>query len=366
MLLARSTPDRIALGLLAALTLLALSACRTEVRSEVGDADAPSLRVPAPPLVDVAQPYEAAIRRELPPLPAHEYPGLANVYALSATIVSGGEPLEEVALDHLRSWGVRTIVSVDGKMPDVEAAEARGMRYVHIPLRYQGMTEEQVQQLAKTFRELEPPFYVHCFHGVHRGPAAAALGRVVRDGATREQAMAEMRQWCRTAAKYEGLYETIASAEMPTPEASASYAFDFPTRHPSPDGVRSTMVALTRVHDDLKILASHAWMADPAHPDLDSFRSAEQIAGFFRHATELPRVVQGPEDQRVWMDEARAASDDLLEALRVLRDGPRQDGALLEGLARENAMRHATSQADEAFGRLKQSCVDCHTPYRNR
>ena len=196
-------------------SLLALSACRTESRTDV-QADVQPIE-PPPPLLDVGPVYEAAIRYELPPLPAHEYPGLANVYALSASIVSGGEPLEDASFDHLAKWGVRTIISVDGKAPDVEAAEARGMRYVHIPLRYSGMTELQIAQVAKTFRELEPPFYVHCFHGVHRGPAAAALGRVVRDGASREQAMAEMRQWSRTAAKYEALYATIASADLRRP-----------------------------------------------------------------------------------------------------------------------------------------------------
>lgn len=345
-------------------SLLALSACRTESRTDV-QADVQPID-PPPPLLDVGPVYEAAIRYELPPLPAHEYPGLANVYALSASIVSGGEPLEDASFDHLAKWGVRTIISVDGKAPDVEAAEARGMRYVHIPLRYSGMTELQIAQVAKTFRELEPPFYVHCFHGVHRGPAAAALGRVVRDGASREQAMAEMRQWSRTAAKYEALYATIASADLPTPADSAACTFDFPSTKPAPAGLLSSMIELTRVHDDLKLVAKVAWMTDPTHPDIDAFRSAEQLAAYLRGANELPEVTDGPADQREWMNEAVVASSDLVEALRILRDGPQVEGKALEGVEREVALRVATSQADEAFGRVKDSCATCHAPYRNR
>ena len=71
----------------------------------------------------------------------------------------------------------------------------------------------------KTFRELDGPFYVHCFHGKHRGPAAAAaLGRIAVDGVPREQAIAEMRQWCGTSEKYEGLYRTIAEVLRPDAE----------------------------------------------------------------------------------------------------------------------------------------------------
>jgi protein tyrosine phosphatase (PTP) superfamily phosphohydrolase (DUF442 family) len=349
------------LALLLVLTsLLALPACRTESRTAVQAVD------PPPPLLDVSTVYEAAIRYELPPLPAHEYPGLANVYALSASIVSGGEPLEAASFDHLAKWGVRTIISVDGKAPDADAAESRGMRYVHIPLRYSGMSNLQIEQLTKTFRELEAPFYVHCYHGVHRGPAAAALGRVVRDGASREQAMAEMRQWCRTAAKYEALYTTIASADLPSLAASTAFPFDFPSTKPAPTGLRSSMVELTRVHDDLKLLSKHAWLTDPMHPDIDAFRSAEQLAAFFRGANALSEVRAGPSDQREWMGAAVAATADLVEALRILRDGPESAGEALEGVAREEAMRAATSRADEAFGRVKESCATCHAPYRNR
>jgi protein tyrosine phosphatase (PTP) superfamily phosphohydrolase (DUF442 family) len=345
---------------LALVPALALVGCRHEEHTEIQAAD------PPPPLMGIANVYDAAGERSLPPQAAHEYPGLANVFALSGDIVSGGEPLEEASFDHLKKWGIRTIVSVDGKAPDVEAAEVRGMRYVHVPIRYSGMTDEQVLQIAKTFRELEPPFYVHCFHGVHRGPAAAALGRVVRDGATREQAMAEMRQWCRTAPKYEGLYTTIASGDLPSREATAAFEFDFPSRKASPSDLRNTMIDLTRVHDDLKVLARNAWMAPATHPDLAAHRSAEQLASFFVTANELPAVVNGPADQKAWMAESVTASRTLADALRVLHEGPTQDGVALEGVALENEVRALTGVADQAFEDLRQGCASCHVPYRNR
>ena len=45
-----------------------------------------------------------------------------------------------------------------------------------------GINEDEIAMIAKTFREVEGPFYVHCYHGKHRGPAAAAIGRVALDG----------------------------------------------------------------------------------------------------------------------------------------------------------------------------------------
>jgi protein tyrosine phosphatase (PTP) superfamily phosphohydrolase (DUF442 family) len=108
-------------------------------------------------------------------------PGLHNVHRLSDKLISGSSPDGAVGFQSLKQLGVRTIISVDGAKPDVEAAKQAGLRYVHLPIGYGGVSEEQGLRLARAVHDLPGPIYLHCHHGKHRGPArrrgGAALSR---------------------------------------------------------------------------------------------------------------------------------------------------------------------------------------------
>ena len=319
-----------------------LTACETgreEARTDSTDVT----REAPPPLEGVDSAYEAAGKRKLKKLAPEESPGLHNVYHLSEAVISGSEPHGEAAFEHLGGMGVKTILSVDGKAPDQEAAARRGMRYVHVPIHYSGISEDELVRIAKTFREVEGPFFVHCFHGKHRGPAAAAVGRLVLDGATRAQALAEMRQWCGTSSKYEGLYRTVASGAMPSAQDTARHAWDFPAAHPL-GGFRQAMVAVARHWDHLVALEKRGWKADPKHPDVDAKNEAAKLAGVLGRANGLDEVKRSPEDFRDWMDTSVEQSDKLLRSLK----------------AGENA------KASKALRVIKQNCGSCHASHRNQ
>ncbi len=306
----------------------------------------------SPPLFIEGSAYEAAARVQLPPVPPGEYEGLHNVYVLSESILSGAEPQGPEALKRLASWGVRTILSVDGKVPDFETAAALGMRYVHVPIRYKGIDADELLRIAKTFRELERPFYVHCFHGKHRGPAAAAVGRVVLDQAPRELAIAEMRQWCATSPKYEGLFATVATADMPGATRTRAFEFDFaPAR--SFDGVRAGMVLMARKWDLVKLGRGNAWAVDPEHPDVDPLREATQLHQLFERLAEVQQPAFPQDDFRAWMEQGRDATARLVRALpsSASPDDPPDESWRAE--------------ADEAFALVADSCASCHAAYRN-
>lgn len=326
----------LALGLL----LLVLPACLGSTRELGGAAE---LRVP-PPLQLSGSAYEAALQVTLPAVPPADLPGLDHVYHLSEQIISGAEPADAEALAQLAEWGVRTVVSVDGKAPDVAGAEALGLRYVHIPIQYAGISENEILQFAKTFRELEPPFYVHCFHGKHRGPAAAAIGRVVLDGLERERAIAEMRQWASTSGKYEGLYAAVAAAELPTPAATAEFAFDFPSRKAF-GGLRAAMVAMTRTWDHLEWFQDNGWERLPEHPDLALIREAEQLVEQFDAASLDVSAAAWTEGFHALLGDGRQAARNLA---RALQQTPRD-----------------LRSAEIAMETLDVSCRECHRGYRN-
>ena len=295
-----------------------------------------------PPLEGIDNAYEAAGRRKLEKLAPEESPGLRNVFHLSEAVISGSEPHGDEAFERLAAMGVKTILSVDGKVPDEEAAARHGMHYVHVPIHYSGISEDELVRIAKTFREAEGPFFVHCFHGKHRGPAGAAVGRLVLDGATRAQTLAEMRQWCGTSSKYEGLYRTVASGEMPSRRETARYAWDFPAAHPL-GGFRHAMVGVARHWDNLVALKERDWQPDPKHPDVDAKNEAAKLAGLFGRANGLDGVKKSPEDFRDWMDTSVEESGKLLQALQA----------------------GEPAKASKALRVIKQTCGSCHASHRN-
>ncbi len=272
------------------------------------------------PMQGVEDPYAAATEVLLDEREPQEWSDLHNVYRLSDSIISGGEPHGEEALKRISEMGVKTILSVDGKVPDQETAAKYGMRYVHVPIHYSGISEDELLRISKVFREMEGPFFVHCFHGKHRGPAGAAVGRLVLDGVSRGQALAEMRQWCGTAAHYPGLYAVIATGEIPSVEESGAYDWEFPAEHRLSD-FREVMVDSARTWDNLKLLYANEWKPDPEHPDLDAVNESEKIAQQMTQCAAMDSVKDKPQDFRDWMNESSKGAHVLAESLRGYSKG---------------------------------------------
>ena len=350
-------PGRCALGGL--LVALGLGACAIDPGQR-------PLPPTAGPLTDVRDAFESASEVQLPAQEPINESGLRNAFRLSESVYSGAEPGSEEAFARLRRWGVKTVVSVDGKAPEVETAARHGLRYVHLPLHYKGIEEETLARLVKTYREMPGPFYVHCFHGRHRGPAAAAIGRLVLDGASRETALAEMRQWCGTSSAYPGLYESIARAELPSVQQTTSLAWDFPGHHPV-RAFRSAMADLARCFDELALCRKQHWVAVPAHPDLEPAREAERMIELLRGISLLEEVRNSDADQRKWIADSLAAARDLAQAISDVTD---PSGARPIVSPTAGSYFYLGSEPDgrdqDALDRLSSNCTACHRASRNR
>ena len=279
---------------------------------------------------------------------AQELPGLHNVFQLSPNIISGSEPHGEEAFVELQKLGVKTIVSSDAKAPEAEIAKKYGIGYVHIPFGYHGIGEDDQMRLAKTFTEKPGPFYVHCFHGMHRGPSAAAVGRIVLDGATNQQAVAEMYHWCGTSKNYSGLYETIGAMKKPSEESLKRFEYDFPSAVRLGDFI-DVMIAVARAEDHLKAAEKRAFAVDPHHPDVDAENEAAKLEQVFAQGSRLDEVKNRPEDFRKWMEKSERLSHELQVALKSFKSG-------------EAA---AVQRASELYKQISATCVDCHKSYRN-
>src|SRR5262245_49209462 len=92
---------------------------------------------------------------------------LYNAHIVTRKVNSRAEPHDEAPFAALQQLVGKTIISVDGAKPDIELAHKYGMRYVHIPIGYDGVPDDKSRAIAKAIDELPGPIYVHCHHGKH-------------------------------------------------------------------------------------------------------------------------------------------------------------------------------------------------------
>lgn len=270
-------------------------------------------------------------------------PALHNVHWLSTKIVSGAAPEGDAAFDELRSMGVKTIITVDGATPDLARAEARGMRYVHIPITYAQANKPQQLELARAVRDLPGPIFIHCHHGKHRGPAAAASAAVLLGLVTPDEGVAFMKT-AGTAPNYQGLYACVADARPAAADAIDAAPSDFPAVR-KPKGITAAMVDIDEAYEHLGEIASAGWKTPKAHPDLVPVLEAGRL-------TDLLRV--SAEDRK-----AQALGDDFQKQLAsaIARAAALEDG--LTGGA-------PATELDARWKLVVASCKDCHAAHRDR
>ncbi len=283
--------------------------------------------------------------KEAGPIPKD---GLHNVYRITDKLFSGSSPEGDEGFRSLKELGVRTVITVDGSRPDVERARKFGLRYVHIPFGYDGIPREQILRLAKAVRDLPGPVYIHCHHGQHRGPAAAAAVHLCLDQTcTAEQAIAEMKR-AGTDPHYTGLYAVPKSLTRPTKEELDRVPADFPEIAKVPD-LAQLMVEVDSRWDNLKLIRAAGWKTPTGHADLDPPHEALQLVEQFREAGRLAQEQKRSEEFRRWLSAAEGKAKALEGALRVAKGIPQVD----------------RSAAEAAFRKTEAACAQCHAKYRN-
>lgn len=275
-----------------------------------------------------------------------ESPALPNALQLNSRLISGGQPDGEAAFAELRRLGVRTVISVDGATPDVAAAEKHGLRYVHLPHGYDGISAERAAELAKAVRDLPGPIYLHCHHGKHRSPAAAATACRALGWLDEPQAERVLQQ-AGTSPHYLGLFASVRETSPLDPNDLDKLQVEFRSTVPLPE-VAEAMVAIELHFDRLEQLAANRWLPLPKHPDLKPAHEAlllrEQYAELLRTGT-----VQA---------EPLAYQEHMREGERLARE--------LETLLAAPPSERADQSLAEKLKALKVNCNGCHRQYRDQ
>jgi protein tyrosine phosphatase (PTP) superfamily phosphohydrolase (DUF442 family) len=271
-----------------------------------------------------------------PPAPAASPGPVENFRQLSPRLYSGGEPIGDDAFAALARLGVKVIVSVDGIRPDVETARRHGLRYIHIPVGYDGVDPDEQAALTAVARTIKQPVFIHCHHGKHRGPSAAAVACMAAGDMTNAEAL-EFLKGVGTGQEYQGLWADVREFKPLAADAALPELVE--TAKVSP--LTAEMSAVDRAWDDVKQASANSWNP-PAGPADKT--PAQQSVLLWEGLRESRRVIGNTDDTLVeYMDEAIANAAALRDALEARRP----------------------EAATEAYKKLEASCLQCHEAYRN-
>ncbi len=261
------------------------------------------------------------------------------VTPITEDVSFGPVPTGERDFEALAQRGVTMIVSVDAMTPDVAGAAAHGIRTVHIPTRYSGLSDDQHRSLAAALYQAEGPVFVHCHHGVHRAPTAAAaaliaLGTIDTDAGARVLAAAG------TSPSYPGLHACVHEATPMDAEARAELAEVVLHEVAPVTGTAGGMATIDHAWDVLAVVRKAGWRVPKDHPDAVPAAEAGLVRDVLRSLIELD--VHDDEYASLMTRAAREAGE--LEAALVANDA---------------------AAAEVAYTALGTTCIGCHQGYRN-
>jgi cytochrome c556/protein tyrosine phosphatase (PTP) superfamily phosphohydrolase (DUF442 family) len=276
-----------------------------------------------------------------PAPPQKVAPHLPNAYRLHERVISGGLPEGDAAFKELHDLGVHTVISVDGAQPDVKTAAKYGLRYVHLPHGYDGISAERAAELAKAVRDLPGPVYIHCHHGKHRSPAAAVVACVSTGLLAPESALIVLKT-AGTSENYRGLYESAISARRIDDATLDALQAEFPESAKLP-AIAEAMIPIEHAHDHLKLFAANSWKKLADKPDLDAPHEALLLREQFTEMLRMPAVAQQPAEFRQLVSDSEAAAESLEAHLRAGRQ----------------------ADAVKSLELVTQKCTACHRAFRD-
>lgn len=245
--------------------------------------------------------------------------------------------MDDVAFATLADEGVTTVVSVDGARPRVELARKHRLRYVHVPIGYDGLSRDAELALVRVMQKTTGSVYIHCHHGKHRGPAAAAVACLAEGSVDRAGAV-HILEVAGTAESYRGLWHDVQAFELPSAEEQLPDLVEIAEVDGMVEAMANIAIATEHLHD----LAGNDWVPLADRPDVEAQQAALLLWEGFREAKRFSEKEDEPKIQA-----ALAAAEQQASRLRkIIESGE-------------------TASAARALAALEASCKTCHARHRD-
>ncbi|MEZ6125736.1 MAG: hypothetical protein R3C49_21530 [Planctomycetaceae bacterium] len=272
---------------------------------------------------------------------------LVNPVQLNDRVISGGLPDGEAAFRELYALGVRTMISVDGAKPDWATAERCGLRYIHLPHGYNGISTQRILELARAVHDAEGVVFIHCHHGKHRSPAAAGAACVAAGMLTAQRAVAVL-ELAGTSPSYRGLYETVRDTK--TVSVAELDAVDVNFRRVSQiPPMAESMVELEHTFDLLQKIADNDWQPLP-NTRTDAAHEALLLREHYTELLRTEHVLRCSPAFREQLTVAERTAESLHSELAGQSNPPESESKV---------------RAKSLLLRLRSQCRSCHQEFRD-
>jgi hypothetical protein len=217
------------------------------------------------------------------------------------------------------------------------------LRYVHLPHGYDGVPEVRGKELAKAVRDLPGPIYLHCHHGKHRSPAAAAVACLGAGMIDADEASLLLKV-AGTGENYVGLFQSVAAAHSIDSRELENLKVEYPATAKLP-AMAEAMVAIEHVHDHLKLIEKAGWKTPADHPALTPGHESLLLREHFTELMRTDELKRRPESFQQLTREAEALSLSLEESFK---------STAVDGTAASRKLMAITA-----------NCKSCHQAFRD-
>jgi tyrosine-protein phosphatase SIW14 len=118
---------------------------------------------------------------------------LSNWYQVDAGVYRSEQPTRK-GFEEIRAKGIKTIINLRDHHSDGTLVAGLGFELVEIPMTAWHFSEDDIVKVLKAIQAASKPVLVHCQWGADRAGVVMAMYRIVFQGWTKDEALAEMRE----------------------------------------------------------------------------------------------------------------------------------------------------------------------------
>ena len=117
---------------------------------------------------------------------------LKNWYMITPDLYRSEQPNRR-GFEEIHAQGIRSIVNLRNDHTDVKLIEGLGFTLIAVPMTASDFTEEDIIRALKAIRDAPKPVLVHCQRGADRTGVVIAMYRIIFQGWSKEEALAELK-----------------------------------------------------------------------------------------------------------------------------------------------------------------------------
>jgi protein tyrosine/serine phosphatase len=162
--------------------VLVFAALGTQVAAQ--STDAPSPATASAPAPASARPEHWAVPVALE--------GVPNLHRITPTLYRSEQPTA-VGMKNLEKLGIRTVINLRWFNNDRKEAHGTSLRTERVKILTWNVDDKHVVEVMRMLKQTENgPFLIHCQHGADRTGLMSAMYRVLEQGWTADDALAEL------------------------------------------------------------------------------------------------------------------------------------------------------------------------------